>query len=304
MNDLNIGNVYSIYKDYREASQMYKKAFNSAKRNGFSDLMMMAFIDLADVYYNEQGLIAPMRDELAALGSDTPPRSHPLTPYTRNVYYGLLSADRGDKMAGRWFEQAKDSVGSIHLGERYAYNADFMISRILQHNGKPAQVRRQAPPDPAGLRDRCKSGCRGYGLSAHGRLLRRSRDVRLGAALQDEISGDERLYLRHPEADRREKPHSLSRTTGINHPDYPHDRGADLPPPHPDLHLRGPRRGDPAHDLDHLQNRQLKSSNEELYKRNRELLALSERDLLAPGRLPEFRQLPRPMPTEMTRSCR
>ncbi len=30
-------------------------------------------------------------------------------------------------------------------------------------------------------------------------------------------------------------------------------------------------------------NRQLKSSNEELYKRNRELLALSERDLLAPG---------------------
>ena len=66
--------------------------------------MMMAFIDLADVYYNEQGLIAPMRDELAALGSDTLPRSHPLTPpYTRNVYYGLLSADRGDKMAGRWF---------------------------------------------------------------------------------------------------------------------------------------------------------------------------------------------------------
>ena len=174
MNDLNIGNVYSIYKDYREASQMYKKAFNSAKRNGFSDLMMMAFIDLADVYYNEQGLIAPMRDETRRARRRHPPRSHPLTPYTRNVYYGLLSADRGDKMAGRWFEQAKDSVGSIHLGERYAYNADFTISRILQHNGKPAQAADRLPPDPAGLRDRCKSGCRGYGLSAHGRLLRRS----------------------------------------------------------------------------------------------------------------------------------
>ena len=29
MNDLNIGNVYSIYKDYREASQMYKKALTA-----------------------------------------------------------------------------------------------------------------------------------------------------------------------------------------------------------------------------------------------------------------------------------
>ncbi len=283
MNDLNIGNVYSIYKDYREASQMYKKAFNSAKRNGFSDLMMMAFIDLADVYYNEQGLIAPMRDELAALGSDTLPRSHPLTPYTRNVYYGLLSADRGDKMAGRWFEQAKDSVGSIHLGERYAYNADFMISRILQHNGKPAQAADR-------LRLILQDSAIGANQDVEAMVYQRMADYYAEAGMSDSAQLYKMKYL-----EMSDSIFATQKLTAVKNLTASHERQ--------ELTTQITRMTEAQTFHRRIltcicvalavvillmiwsiyKNRQLKSSNEELYKRNRELLALSERDLLAPG---------------------
>lgn len=138
MNNLNIGNIFSIYDDYDSASKFYKEAFATARKNGYDDLKMTAFVDLADIYFNEQGTVDPIWNEIIAIGKDTLPENHPLTSYTRNIYNGLRSVRTNNSDAEKWFDRAKDSVGKILLGERYGYNADFMVSKVLQLEGKPS----------------------------------------------------------------------------------------------------------------------------------------------------------------------
>lgn len=139
-NDINIGNIYSINRDFKEASVMYKKAYRLARSNGYGDLMMMAFLDLADIYFNEMGEIEPMRDEIEEFRLDSIPPDNQLAPYTRNLYRALKCVSAHIPGAIGWLVKAKDSIGDTHRGERYIYNADFMISRILQNEGKPRQA--------------------------------------------------------------------------------------------------------------------------------------------------------------------
>lgn len=281
INDINIGNIYSINKDYETASKMYKRAFESARRNGHKALMMISFVDIADIYFNEKGETAPMRKEIKAFGSDSIPVRHPLSSYSRNIYRGLKAADSNDSSAVKWFDRARNSVGDIHLRERYVYNADFLASRMLQKEGQNIKAAEQMKKI---ITDSAISANRDVEAMAYKRISECYRDaLRFDSAqlykikyleLSDSIFATQKMSaVKDLEAShqRQEFSSELLRMT--------------------DAH-RFQRRLITVICIALslviglliwiiLKNKQLNSRNEELFKRNQELLRIREKDPLA-----------------------
>lgn len=135
INDINLGSIYSLNKDFDEAAQLYRRAFNTALKNHYNNHLVVAFADLVDIYFNENDELQGMTAEMQSFPIDSLPLSDPLTPYIRNIYYGLKNVEYVPCEAIRWFTYAKDSLINVNKRERYSYNADFMISRIFQHTG-------------------------------------------------------------------------------------------------------------------------------------------------------------------------
>lgn len=135
INDINLGSIYSLNKDFDEASRLYRRAFNIALQNHYHNHLIVAFVDLIDIFFNEKSELQGIMPEMKSFPIDSLPSAHPLTPYIRNIYYGLKNVEHTPIEAIRWFTQAKDSLITVSKGERYAYNSDFMISRVFQHEG-------------------------------------------------------------------------------------------------------------------------------------------------------------------------
>lgn len=143
INDINLGSIYSLNKDFDEAAHLYRRAFNTALQNYYNNQLIVAFVDLVDIYFNEKDELQGMISEMQSFPVDSLPSANPVTPYIRNVYYGLKNVEHAPHEAIRWLKLAKDSLINVNKGERYRYNADFMISRILQHEGNPAMATNQ-----------------------------------------------------------------------------------------------------------------------------------------------------------------
>ncbi|MDE5877230.1 MAG: helix-turn-helix domain-containing protein [Muribaculaceae bacterium] len=143
INDINLGSIYSLNKDFDEAAQLYRRAFNTALQNQYNNQLIAAFVDLVDIYFYEKDDLQGMKTELHAFPVDSLPLSNSVTPYVRNVYRALKSVEASPKEAIHWLNLAKDSLVNVNKGERYRYNADYMISRILQHEGKPIPAANQ-----------------------------------------------------------------------------------------------------------------------------------------------------------------
>ncbi len=140
INDINLGSIYSLNKDFDEAAQLYRRAFNTALQNKYSDQLIVAFLDLADIYFNEKDELQGMQSEMKVFPVDSLPSTNPVTPYVRNLFRGLKTVTHASPEAITWFNRAKDSLIHVNKVERYRYNADFMISRVLQHDGKPSMA--------------------------------------------------------------------------------------------------------------------------------------------------------------------
>lgn len=135
-NDINLANIYSLYSDFKAAGEMYYKAYEIAVKNRFWDLMMVAFINMVDAYYNEQNTTQPLKEVVAGIEKNPFPDTIPETQFTRNLVYAVRSIDNREygKAIG-FLNQARLAAKTTPQPERYRINADFLISRTYQNDG-------------------------------------------------------------------------------------------------------------------------------------------------------------------------